>query len=68
MTVGDLLVPQKDTLSNRVISFIANQIFDTDVAPQLNDVRFYLWTRFEKKFSRNFSKLFYLQFATLYFF
>ncbi len=48
MTVGDLLIPQKDTLSNRVISFIASQIFDTDVAPQLNDVRFYLWTRSER--------------------
>ena len=45
-SLGDILVPQKDTLSNRVISFIASQIFTSNVAPQLSDVRFYLWTRF----------------------
>jgi hypothetical protein len=46
-SIGDILVPQKDTLSNRVISFIASHIFNSNIAPQLNDVRFYLWTRFE---------------------
>lgn len=48
-SIGEILVPQKDTLSNRIVSFIANQIFASDIVPQLNDVRFYLWTRFESK-------------------
>nr|CAH0106147.1 unnamed protein product [Daphnia galeata] len=49
-SIGDILVPQKDTLSNRVISFIASHIFNSNIAPQLNDVRFYLWTRSNPNF------------------
>lgn len=44
-SIEDILVPKKDTISNRIASFIANQIFSSDVTLQLNDVRFYLWTR-----------------------
>lgn len=45
-SVRNYLLPQEDNLSNRIISFMADRIFEQDVVPNLNNVRFYLWTRY----------------------